>query len=42
MIGEKIFMDASGIKYKIKNADEIIEKITKIYNEIDADEVSDG
>ena len=42
MIGEKIFMDASGIKYKIKNADEIIEKIIQIYNEIDADEVSDG
>ena len=41
MIGEKIFMDASGIKYKIKNADEIIEKITQIYNEIDADEAFD-
>ena len=41
MIGEKIFMDASGIQYKIKNADEIIEKITQIYNEIDADEAFD-
>ena len=38
MIGGKTFMDSDGTKYKIKYADETIDKIEEIYFDINADE----